>query len=71
MNQYEPLIEELIALKDSHRDELNLREIIAIDRACNVLEEIQDNALTKQLNNSYHEEQTVPVEYFIKKEEAK
>ena len=75
MNQYRLLIEELIALKDSHRDELDLREIIAIDRVCNVLEGIEDNTLTRESDNrnSSHknDEETIPIEYFIRKEEAK
>lgn len=38
MNKYGELVEQLIALKDMHRGDLDLSERDAIDAACNALE---------------------------------
>ena len=39
MNKYGQLIEDLINIKDGHREELSLREIDKINDACNALEQ--------------------------------
>lgn len=40
MNPYRELIESLIALKDMHREELELSELDTINAACNALEKV-------------------------------
>ncbi len=38
MNKYGALIEDLIYLKDKHREDLSFSEIDTINKACNALE---------------------------------